>query len=662
MYWRHFNLTAEPFSLTPDPSFLYLSPVHAEAFAAMTMGLRERRGLITMIGEVGTGKTTLVYSLLSGLGPEIHTAYISNARLSFDGILRLALRDFGVPCESTHNAELLDAFNKFLLDCATQGTTAALVIDEAQNLSHETFEDLRLLSNFETYTHKLLQIVLVGQPELDTKLRDPTLRQVAERVAVRCVVNPLTRSQSRQYLEHRLAAVNGSPDLFTSSALQLLIARSRGIPRSLNILAHNAMLFAYGEESPRVVRRFVAAAVQEKDGRSLIRLWRRPKTGGGLPKAPRLHREGRSLWALGAAAFAGLAIGFALAGTSWISDPAEDPQANAKTVAEEPTRESTKEASVAAESVPETDASTTVARPEIAGDPVPPAANAPLDDVVPEPLATTDSNNGDAIQPSVAAPTQGIVTTEPPALVASPIPEPSVVAPHPSDPAVAPPVASEPVAPPLVVATEPEPAVAPVAAEPPSVVVAPAIAPVAVVPAPPVPAATPVAAAVVVAPVPVPTLAPASAPVAVRARRPATPPPTRARVPVSPPAAPVAVIAPVAPALAVVPPKVPEVALPLAAPAPSVRVAARAPAAPDTTATAPTAAAPDAGTVVTVPAGSSLSDLMLSVYGQYNSQMMDDVQAVNPQVTDPDFIVAGDRLRFPEKATAPSESAGREAR
>ncbi len=626
MYWRHFNLTAEPFSLTPDPSFLYLSPVHAEAFAAMTMGLRERRGLITMIGEVGTGKTTLVYSLLSGLGPEIHTAYISNARLSFDGILRLALRDFGVPCESTHNAELLDAFNKFLLDCATQGTTAALVIDEAQNLSHETFEDLRLLSNFETYTHKLLQIVLVGQPELDTKLRDPTLRQVAERVAVRCVVNPLTRSQSRQYLEHRLAAVNGSPDLFTSSALQLLIARSRGIPRSLNILAHNAMLFAYGEESPRVVRRFVAAAVQEKDGRSLIRLWRRPKAGVGLPKTPRLHREGRSLWALGAAAFVGLAIGFALAGTSWVSDPAEDSQASAKTVAEEPTREPTEEASVAAESVPETEASA-VARPRIAGDPMPPAANAPFDDVEPEPLATNDSNDGGAIQPLVEAPTQEIVTAETPALVASPIPEPSIVAPDARDPAVAP-----------------------------------AIAPVAVAPAPLVPAAAapaPVVAAVVVAPVPVPTLAPAPALIAVRARPAAAAPPPRTRVPVAPPAAPLAVIAPVAPVPAVGPAKAPKVALP-PAPAPSVRVAARAP---DTTATAaPAAPAPETGTVVTVPAGSSLSDLMLSVYGQYNSQMMDDVQAVNPQVTDPDFIVAGDRLRFPEKATGPSESAGREAR
>ena len=222
MYWRHLNLTAEPFSLSPDPAFLYLSPVHAEAFAAITMGLRERRGVMTMIGEVGTGKTTLVYSLLSGLGPDFHTAYISNARLSFDGILRSALQDFDVPCEGSDHVSLLDSFNQFLHRCVNEGTTAVLVVDEAQNLSYETFEDLRLLSNFETYRHKLLQIVLVGQPELDTKLRDPALRQVAERVAVRCNVNPLTLAQARQYIDHRLRAVNGSITLFTKPALRLL--------------------------------------------------------------------------------------------------------------------------------------------------------------------------------------------------------------------------------------------------------------------------------------------------------------------------------------------------------------------------------------------------------------------------------------------------------
>ena len=281
MYWRHFDLKAEPFSLTPDPAFLYLSAVHAEAYAALTVGLRERRGLIAMIGEVGTGKTTLVYSLLSGLGPEIHTAYISNARLSFDGILRTALRDFGVVCESVHLSDLLDAFNRFLLRCAEDGTTAALVIDEAQNLSQETFEDLRLLTNFETYKHKLLQIVLVGQPELDAKLRDPALRQVTDRIAVRCHVNPLKPEEVRRYIEHRLAAVGGSSQTFTEGALRVLVRHSRGIPRSINVLGHNAMLFAYGSKHPRVTRDDVLTAIREREGLGLVQMRRRRWLGYG---------------------------------------------------------------------------------------------------------------------------------------------------------------------------------------------------------------------------------------------------------------------------------------------------------------------------------------------------------------------------------------------
>ena len=480
MYWRHFNLTAEPFSLTPDPSFLYLSPVHAEAFAAMTMGLRERRGLITMIGEVGTGKTTLVYSLLSGLGPEIHTAYISNARLSFDGILRLALRDFGVPCASANNADLLDAFNKFLLDCATQGTTAALVIDEAQNLSQETFEDLRLLSNFETYTHKLLQIVLVGQPELDAKLREPSLRQVAERVAVRCVVNPLTRGQSRQYLEHRLAAVNGSLSLFTGPALRLLIGRSRGIPRSLNILAHNAMLFAYGEESSRVVRRFVAAAVSEKEGNTIVRLWRRPKRTQNVgPASPTTRRRNMSsLWALTGAAIAGLAVGFVLAGTDWASKRG------------------------GAEQRPWTAEPASPAPIEKTAAVVAPSAEQPVAQAAPEPSVVA-ADEDVAMIPGVDAPLPPSALPEEhaPVAPAEPVVEVPVVEPQGANAIV--PVVAE-----VVAAPAPVPVVQPIAAAAAPVVVA------ATEPSAPVPVEAPALSPPVVAAATAPALAAPAAPVA----------------------------------------------------------------------------------------------------------------------------------------------------
>ncbi len=276
MYARHFGLRGEPFALTPDPAFLYLSPDHEEALAALKVGLESRRGLMLMVAEVGMGKTTLLYSMLSELGPNIHTAYLSNTRLSFDELLRQALGDLGAQCESRDRVDMLAALNAFLLHCAAVDETAALVIDEAQNLDDETFENLRLLSNYETYTDKLLQIVLVGQPELEAKLARPSLRQVAERVAVRCHINPLSRQESMRYLEHRLGKTGGSLfDLFSPAAREILLWQARGIPRRLNILFHSALLFAYGRGRERVTWREAQAAVREKRGRGLVTIGHR---------------------------------------------------------------------------------------------------------------------------------------------------------------------------------------------------------------------------------------------------------------------------------------------------------------------------------------------------------------------------------------------------
>ena len=273
MYTGHFHLRSEAFSLTPDPAFLYLSPGHAEALAGLKVGLEGRRGLMVVVGEVGMGKTTVLYSLLTELGEGIKTAYISNTKLPFDDILRQALSDFGVPCASRDRVELLSALNSFLRECASEGTTAALVIDEAQNLENDVFENLRLLSNYETYTEKLLQIVLVGQPELEVKLRQPSLRQVAERVAVRCNINPLSRAESMRYVEHRLQRAGGSASaIFTTPALEFLLVKARGIPRRINILCHTAMLFAYGRGEQLVTFPMARAAAREKEGRGLVTL------------------------------------------------------------------------------------------------------------------------------------------------------------------------------------------------------------------------------------------------------------------------------------------------------------------------------------------------------------------------------------------------------
>jgi|AMFO01.1.fsa_nt_gi Type II secretory pathway, component ExeA (predicted ATPase) len=307
VYLQYFGLHTDPFALTPDPAFLYLSPGHAEGLAGLKLGLYERRGLIAMIGEVGTGKTTILYSLLSGLGPNIQTAYIANTTLSFDGILRTALRDFGLPHDCAERSELLAILNSFLLDSHKQGKTVALIVDEAQNLSDSAFEELRLLSNYETYKAKLLQIILVGQPELEAKLSSNKLRQVNERIAVRCYINPLSRREARRYVDHRIRAAGGSLDLFTPAAVRLAVERSRGIPRRINILCHNALLFAYGRGMHRVTRSVMAAAAREREGGGLVhvatprqRRWRRDHSYG--------WRHSAMTWALG-----GVALGIACA-------------------------------------------------------------------------------------------------------------------------------------------------------------------------------------------------------------------------------------------------------------------------------------------------------------------------------------------------------------
>src|SRR5512145_2199932 len=191
MYAEYFRLTAEPFGLTPDPAFLYLSPQHREALAAVQYGLLDGRGFITLVGEVGTGKTTLLYSLLSRLTSDVQGAYVAYTTQSFEDLLGSVLKDLGVEPAGRSKQDLLGAFNAHLVRQADAGRTVALIIDEAQNLSDQTFEELRLLSNFETYTRKLLQVVLVGQPELQDRLRRPQLRQLHERVSVRAFINPL---------------------------------------------------------------------------------------------------------------------------------------------------------------------------------------------------------------------------------------------------------------------------------------------------------------------------------------------------------------------------------------------------------------------------------------------------------------------------------------
>jgi general secretion pathway protein A len=269
------SFCAEAFSLTPDPARLFLSRDHAEALAGLRVGLEYRRGLIVVVGEVGIGKTTVAYSLLSGLGAGVRTAYIANTRVPFDGLLGHALTDFGVECAERDRAGLLSALGTFLLESATRRDLVVLVVDEAQSLDDETFENLRLLSNVETYQEKLLQIVLLGQPELDTKLRQPHLRQIAERVGVRVNINPLDDAESERYIAHRLEYAGGSTTMFHPAALRTIIRRADGVPRRMNILCHNALLLAYAGGAAQVTNAMAREAAHELAGGGLVRLGQR---------------------------------------------------------------------------------------------------------------------------------------------------------------------------------------------------------------------------------------------------------------------------------------------------------------------------------------------------------------------------------------------------
>src|SRR5688572_24404905 len=261
---------AEAFSLPPDPGRLFVSRRHAEALDALRDAVFGAQGLVVLVAEVGLGKTTLAYALLTALGDGVRTAYVGNPSLPFEGLLRLALADLGVSCDARDRAGLVDAVEALCRECRASGHVAVLVVDEAQSLDDETFEQLLLLAN--------LQIVLVGQPELEEKLGRPRLAPVAERVTATIRIEPLDDDESRRYLAHRLEAAGGSLDMFSAPALGRILRYARGVPRRMNILCHNALVAAYAAGEDQVSRASVVRAIEELSGTSLVHLESRPLT------------------------------------------------------------------------------------------------------------------------------------------------------------------------------------------------------------------------------------------------------------------------------------------------------------------------------------------------------------------------------------------------
>ncbi len=256
MYRKFYGLTRNPFEISPDPYFFYPTPRHNEALANLNYGVQRRKGFVVVTGEVGTGKTLLVRCLLDSLNRnQIAFAYMFNPRLSVPDFLRYMLTDLRLPATGRTKSEMLAHLNNYLIARFRRGTTAALIVDEAQLLSWELLEEIRLLTNLETSQQKLLQIVLVGQPELDRKLDSPHLRQLKQRVGLRCRLEPLGSEDLRGYVHRRLelaGANSHGSTIFSEEGIAAIHRFSHGIPRLINTLCENSLVAGYVKQTKQI--------------------------------------------------------------------------------------------------------------------------------------------------------------------------------------------------------------------------------------------------------------------------------------------------------------------------------------------------------------------------------------------------------------------------
>ena len=298
MYASFFGLNEKPFSITPDPRYLYLGPRHAEALAHLLYGITESGGFIQLTGEVGTGKTTVVRSLLEQLPENTDVALVLNPRLSPHEFLLTICDELDVEVPQRASMKsIVDALNERLLKAHAAGRRVVLIVDEAQNLSTEVLEQIRLLTNLETAKQKLLQIILIGQPELREVLARSDLRQLAQRITGRYHLEPLASQEVQAYVRHRLEVAGGRGQLFSAGALKVLHQRSDGIPRLVNVIADRALLGAWSREEPTVSANMTRKAAGEVFGQA------------GRRRKPRSRKTAVALLALAGVAIALLAVG-----------------------------------------------------------------------------------------------------------------------------------------------------------------------------------------------------------------------------------------------------------------------------------------------------------------------------------------------------------------
>lgn len=276
MYLDFYLLKKEPFHVTPDPDFLFLSPSHKAALRALVYGVEERQGFVALLGEVGLGKTTILRSYLERVDQsQLKTIYLIHSKLSFRELLHMLCQECGLEGTTENVAETITRLHHVLVGEYQQGRNVALLVDEAQHMPLETLEQLLLLSNLETSTQKLLQIVLVGQPEFEAKLNAQALRQLKQRLVIRATIVPLTAEESRDYILYRLAKVRLADNpIFTPGALKAIITQAQGIPRVLNILCTNALIQGFVNGQPRISVKIAQEVIAEYTGKKPRQGWR----------------------------------------------------------------------------------------------------------------------------------------------------------------------------------------------------------------------------------------------------------------------------------------------------------------------------------------------------------------------------------------------------
>ena len=266
MYAAYFGLKENPFKLSPEPGYLFLSEQHRDALNYLVYGIKEKKGFMLISGDIGTGKTTLCRKLLNLLDESVETALIFNTAVSDVELLEAVVKEFGIkiPRKSGTKTVYIDALNGFLLQNFSAGKNAVLLIDEAQNLSHGVLEQIRMLSNLETEKEKLLQIILIGQPEIKATLMMPALRQLNERITVRYDLKPLSAAEIITYIHHRLGIAGGPGKIqFTKGAYRQVFVFSEGIPRRINALCDRALLIAYAKNISKIDRRVIRHAARD---------------------------------------------------------------------------------------------------------------------------------------------------------------------------------------------------------------------------------------------------------------------------------------------------------------------------------------------------------------------------------------------------------------